>query len=192
MSIYIGGGYTNPKLSNNDIKSEIRNLKLKVISGEFSINFSDVNIKKHSEELNFILNRLSENDVITGSLALKLYGLLDRQIGDIDVIIDNPDRYKDYKLFGYGDLSLKNRLGYKRFIEGNWWLFNKREFQVDFFQNEDVNFIEMDFTGRKLKIHNPIDIINHKLYMFSSNYHEIRDKHHRDLVQIFNVINSVY
>ena len=29
----------------NDIKSEIRDLKIKIISGEFEVNFSDVNKK---------------------------------------------------------------------------------------------------------------------------------------------------
>ena len=193
MSIYIGGGYANPKLSDNDIKSEIRNLKLKVISGEFSINFSDVNIKKHSEELNFILNRLSENDIITGSLALKLYGLLDRQIGDIDIIINDPDRYQGYNQNLYGDIKLDNRLGYKSFVEKGWWPFSKKEYQVDFFENDGANFIEMNFNGKKLKIHTPFDIINHKSDMISiSGFRDDRHKHYQDLSHIFKVINLEY
>ena len=104
----------------NDIKSEIRDLKIKIISGEFEVNFSDVNKKRHREELNFILNKLSTNDVISGSLALKLYGLLDREIGDIDILIEDENRYNDYTLDYYG-VRLDNRLGYKKFIEKGWF-----------------------------------------------------------------------
>lgn len=197
MSIYIGGSdHVKPKMSDSDIKSEIRNIKLKIISGEYSLNFSDVNIKKHNEELNFILNRLSENDIITGSLALKLYGLLDRQIGDLDIIIDDSDRYNDYENYGYGESKIDNRLGYKKFIKKSW-PFIKKEYKVDFFKNSGVNFIEMDFNGKKLKIHNPIDIIQHKSDMFAYNnsyFYLGRDKHkhYGDLIHIFKVFNLEY
>lgn len=200
MSIYIGGsGYTRPKMSDGDIKSEIRNIKLKIISGEYSLNFSDVNLKKHNEELNFILNRLSENDIITGSLALKVYGLLDREIGDLDIIIDDPHRYQGYRNSGYGQFRLDNRLGYKKFIEKGWWPFTKKEYQVDFFKNDNVKFIEMNFNGKKLKIHNPIDIIKHKSDMFvsmnkSHGFYRGTEthKHYKDLIHIFKVINLEY
>ena len=182
------------KLTDSDIKTEIRNFKLKIISGEFQVSeFSDVNIKKHTSDLNFISNNLSKNDIITGSLALKLYGLLDRKIGDIDIIIDDPNRYQGYVSSGYREMNIDNRLGYKNFTEGSRWLFNRKEYKIDFFKNDDVNFTEMYFNGEKLKLHNLIDIINHKSNMvLSRNVYRYENKHYYDLVHIFDVINSVY
>jgi len=187
------GGYSGSidwSAAENDIKSEIRNLKIKILNGEFEVNFSDVNKKRHREELNFILNKLSTNDVITGSLALKLYGLLDREIGDIDILIEDENRYNDYILDYYG-IRLDNRLGYKKFIEKGW--FSRKEYKVDFFKNKGVTYNEMNFNGEKLKVHNPIDIINLKSKIFingpaDSNQH----KHYQDLVHIFNKVNLVY
>lgn len=170
----------------NDIKSEIRDLKIKIISGEFEVNFSDVNKKRHREELNFILNKLSTNDVISGSLALKLYGLLDREIGDIDILIEDENRYNGYTLDYYG-VRLDNRLGYKKFIEKGW--FSRKEYKVDFFKNKGVTYNEMNFNGKKIKVHNPVDIINLKLKMFMKKYDT---KHKDDLVHIFNKVNLVY
>lgn len=170
----------------NDIKSEIRDLKIKIISGEFEVNFSDVNKKRHREELNFILNKLSTDDVISGSLALKLYGLLDREIGDIDILIEDENRYNDYTLDYYG-VRLDNRLGYKKFIEKGW--FSRKKYKVDFFKNKGVSYNEMNFNGKKIKVHNPVDIINLKLKMFMK---KSDIKHKDDLVHIFNKVNLVY
>lgn len=183
MSISISNEY---KLSNSEIKAEIRNLKIRIISGDFEVKPSDVNIKKHNKELNFILNKLSKDDIITGSLALKLYGLLDRQIGDIDIII-NEDRYGSYRIGGYGDLPMDNRLGYKRIVDKVRWPFPRKEYEVDFFLNDgSVKYKEIDFNGEKLKVQNPIDIINQKMIIHFKNS---PIKHYKDLITIFDKVN---
>lgn len=193
MAIYLDSLYEyEPKLSDAQIKAEIRNLKIKIISGEFKVNFSDVNAKKHSEELNFILNKLSKDDIITGSLALKLYGLLDRQTGDIDIFINDKYRYQGYRSSGYGEVSIDNRLGYKTFVDKGWWPFSKKEYEVDFFLNDgSVKYNEMDFNGKKLKIHNPIDIINQKMniYLKDPSTYSTSIKHYKDLITIFNKVD---
>lgn len=168
--------------SDIDIKSEIRNLKLRIIAGDIEFKFCDTAIKKYQDELNFIVNNLSTGDIISGSLAFKLYGLLDRKIGDIDIIIDDPNRYESYYgKYRYGSLQIENRLGYRNFSFGKW--FWKKTYNVDFFINDDAEFIEMDFNGSKLKVQDPVSLISKKMEMINS------EKHYRDVITILNKID---
>ena len=62
-------------------------------------------------------------DIVSGSLALNLYGLIERDINDIDILIDSRFRYSGYysgQLYGSpndGELTMENRLGYIYFEE---------------------------------------------------------------------------
>jgi hypothetical protein len=66
-----------------DFTSELRELKLKMISGEVNFEISKNSIRKFNTKLKFIKKNFT-NDVITGSIALNLFDLINRDISDIE------------------------------------------------------------------------------------------------------------
>ena len=156
-------------------KADIRNLKIKIINNE--IDFKIKNLKKFKKELDFISSHFKEDDILTGSLALSLYDLLERNVNDIDVLINDEDRYSNYIIRGY-DVKLLNHLGYKYIYYKKNFLSIKKEYKVDFFINRDQEYNELLYNGKKIKIHNPIKILEFKSKINSS-------KHIEDLYRIF-------
>jgi hypothetical protein len=70
----------------NSVKSELRNLKIEYVINNNIFHLSS-NVNKFDDELLFIQKKFP-NCIICGSLALNLVGILDRPIGDIDILID--------------------------------------------------------------------------------------------------------
>ena len=127
-----------------DFISDIRELKLKMISDEINFEISKYAIKKFNTQLKFIKKEFP-NDVITGSIALNLFGLINRDISDIDILIKDDMRYSGY------------RLGLKYFyFKKNFFSF-KKTYEVDFFKDLGSTFIEFEFEGIKLKVQHPIE-----------------------------------
>jgi hypothetical protein len=175
MSFYIKAHYSK------DFTPEFRELKLKMISSELNFEISKDSIKKFNTELKFI-KKIFPNDIITGSLALHLYGLNRRDIiSDIDILIKDENRYSGYSNINYGDdeRGSLNRLGILRFDFKKGFFSPRKTYKVDFFKDLGSKYIEFDFEGVKLKIQHPIELISHKMLM-SKNH-----KHYRDLEVIF-------
>jgi hypothetical protein len=167
-------------------KEDFRDIKIRLLNGDISLPFINDVINKHSTVLDFILCNFSD-DILTGSLALSLYGLIKhRPVKDIDIIIKDKDRYKNYSNDGYGDINIKNRLGSKEFQWKPSKLFGiiKKSyiFDVDFFiELEGTEYDILEYKGKNIKIHNPIQIISQKIDISINNY-----KHREDLYHIFN------
>ncbi len=167
-----------------ELKTSFRDLKLSVIGGyDFSFSVERINISRR--ELEFISERFP-NDIISGSLALKIYGLLDRDINDIDILIDDKYRFDSYINDYYGSYKthknqnkIERRLGYKRFDYKPGFFTKKRTYKVDFFENDGSKYNDLEFNGKKLKIHNPMELIDFKMSLSDDN------KHLRDLFMIF-------
>ena len=176
-------------LTPSELQTEFRDYKLKVINGEINFKPSVNALEKHKDILNFISDTLP-NDIISGSLALNLLGLIYRPTNDIDILIDNKNRYPKYVKDGYEDdeFSTPNRLGYVDFEYKRGIFTPKKEYKVDFFHNDyGASFMELDFNREKIKIHNPLEIMNYKLNM-ALNSKTIRStsrKHNEDLTRIF-------
>ena len=182
-----------------DAKSEIRNLKLKLINGSYNFSIKPHKIGICRKELEFISNKFPD-DIITGSLAFKLYGLIDRNIGDIDLIIKDRDRFSSYNNSGYDEESgITNRLGsrwfdYKPKSENRILnLFNildifrkSQSLLVDFFENNESNYIEFEFCGKMLKIQKPIELLDTKLLLMENSSNQ---KHRKDIYHIFSQIS---
>ena len=83
MSIYI----TRQKYQ-RDLLPEFRDFKLKLIQSDIEFSVSKDLIKKYHTDLTFIRNNF-KNDIISGSIALSLLGLIHRVVSDIDIIIKN-------------------------------------------------------------------------------------------------------
>ena len=182
-------------LSLDELKAEFRNFKLKSISNEINFNISETVIKENKDLLNFLTDNFP-NDVITGSLALKLLGLLSRKSNDIDILIKDKNRYDRYILDGYDDeFTTPNRLGFKTFKHKIGFFTKEKEYDVDFFEDKEVPFLEFDINIgnsfnsniKKIKIHNPLEIMNFKLGIFANPKvaRATGRKHNEDLTQIF-------
>lgn len=177
------------RLTSDELKTEFRDYKLKVLNGEISFTPSERFIERYRDTLYFISDNLS-NDIISGSLALNIFGLIHRDSNDIDIIIDDKNRYPKYDKDGYEDLefSTANRLGYIDFKYKRGIFTSEKKYKVDFFHNDyNASFTTFDFNGKKLKIHNPLEIIDYKLNMAINKKTESSTsrKHNEDLTQIF-------
>lgn len=176
MSIYI-----TRKNYQRDLVPEFRDFKLKLIQSDIDFSVSKEVIKKYHNELSFIRENF-KNDVITGSIALILFGLIDRVVSDIDILIKDEGRYSGYINETYGDDesgNMDNRLGYIQFKYKPGFFSKTRYYEVDFFKNVDAKYIEFEFEGITLKLQHPIEIISAKMGMTRSH------KHYRDLEIIF-------
>jgi hypothetical protein len=182
----------------SELQTEFRDYKLKVLNGEINFKPSANALEKHRDILNFISDTLP-NDIISGSLALNIFGLIYRPTNDIDILIDDKNRYPKYSKDGYDDdeFSTPNRLGYRDFkykkksligIEALQIFYKYKEYKVDFFHNDyGASFITVDFDGKQLKVHNPLQIMDYKLNMAINTkvYSATSRKHNEDLTQIF-------
>jgi hypothetical protein len=186
-SYRLGSVHTN-LLTTSELQTEFRDYKLKVLNNEITFTPSKDALEKHKDVLSFISHHLP-NDIISGSLALNILGLLYRDTTDIDIIINDKNRYPKYDKDGYDDVefSTPNRLGYIDFKYKRGIFTKEKEYKVDFFHNESSSFIEVDFNGEKLKIHNPLEIMDYKLNMAinSKVYSSTSRKHNEDLTRIF-------
>ena len=175
-------------LSFDELKTEFRDYKLKALNGEVAFTPSKDALENHKDLLYFISDTFP-NDIVSGSLALSLFGLLHRKTNDIDIIIDDRNRYTKYVKDGYEDdeFSTPNRLGYKEFKYKRGIFTSEKEYTVDFFENVGASFITIDFGSKKIKVHNPLEIMDYKLNM-ATHPKVIRStsrKHNEDLTQIF-------
>ncbi len=142
-----------------DAKSSVRDIKLSFITGikDVSINNSKSNV------LDFIVRNGLDKYVLTGSTALKIYGLLNREIKDLDLITTVVDR-EGYSNQRY-PIGESGRLGFIDIQDKLtlWNIFNREQYECDFFLNKDVVFREFDYFGQSLKIQEPIAILNAKI-----------------------------
>ncbi len=183
-----------PTLSLDDLRMEFRNYKLKSINNEIEFKISDSVVSENKDLLSFITDTFP-NDIITGSLALKLFGLVTRDTNDIDILIKDKNRYDNYITDTYDDeFTTPNRLGYKQFGYKNGILKKKVIYNVDFFEDKNVPFLEFEVNVggfisdiRKIKIHNPLEIMNYKLGIFANPKvsRMTGRKHNQDLTRIF-------
>jgi len=200
-------------------KSALRDFKIKLITeGDIEFPVLPNMLDKYSNELQF-LSTICPNDIITGSLALNLYGLIYRDIHDIDILIKDKNRYDHYfdKHSYSNDVATTNRLGFKehsytrKFKSNNIILntllfvfrdtielFTKKDYyQVDYFVDTDSRYNTFEYNGHTFKIHNVLDIIEQKLLLMK-NIEDIelfissfssQLKHKEDLFVIFKNIN---
>ena len=189
------GKFVFSTLSLDDLRMEFRNFKLKSINNEIEFKISDSVVDGNKELLTFITDTFP-NDIITGSLALKLFGLISRKSNDIDILIKDKSRYDKYIIDVYDDeFTTPNRLGYKSFKYKKGIFSKEVEYNVDFFEDKNVPFLEFTIdisttfhsNVKKIKIHNPLEIMDYKLGIFANPNVVLTTgrKHNEDLTQIF-------
>lgn len=192
----VGSVYTTIPLDFSPL-SEMRNLKIRMVTEDIKFEVADNLIDLYSNYLNFIIEQYPES-IISGSLALDLYGLLNRPISDIDLIVNKRPAgvlHKD----NYGDeniMTTSDRLGYQYITESFKWrnIFNKRKtYQVDFFLNTgNVKYNTFIFKGKTVKIQDPVQITEQKIAMVNNAENHMftgKQKHNIDLFVIFKHFN---
>lgn len=178
--------------------SEMRNLKIRMVTEDIKFKVEDNLCDLYSRELDFIADNYSDA-VISGSLALNLYGLVYRDMSDLDLIVNTRPTGPCHKN-RYGDENIETtstRIGYQYITENFKWrhIFRKRiTFNVDFFLNDDnkVKYNTFTFKGKELKIQDPLQIVEQKIQMVDNaeNYQfTAKRKHLKDLFVIFKNIN---
>ena len=190
-------------------KEELRELKIDVVSGERKTEVSKDAMDRFAAELRFIAKEFPD-DIITGSLALNLYGFIDRPITDVDIIIDSRFRYTGYKsgqLYGSyndGELDMSNRLGsinfkdevspgaIKRFLGMKSYITRK----VDFFEmTATTRFETFSFEGHQYRIQDAVDIVECKCHIEinckGGGHMTQRQKHGTDLMKIFKIEHNL-
>jgi hypothetical protein len=193
----VGYTYTSIPLDFSPL-SEMRNLKIRMVTEDIKFEVADNLCDLYSEQLKFIIEQYPEA-IISGSLALNLYGLIYRDMSDIDLIVDKRPTGSFHKNM-YGDENIETnsiRLGYQYITENFKWrnIFRKRQtFNVDFFLDTDnkVKYNTFIFKGKTLKIQDPVQITEQKIEMVNNadNYqYRAKQKHNRDLFSIFKQIN---
>lgn len=199
-----------------DPKPYIRDLKIRLITEDINLQVKQRCVDKYSEKIDTILANF-DDFIITGSLALNLYGLLDRNISDIDVILF--DQKYDIPMLGSNHLEQGNfntdRLGYCYLSNGNPFSLlgflrsaNKIKYLNDFMspkkekfdlfldKEKERKFITFSYKGKNIKVHSPIEIIEQKISMIEGNknsYYVMNSvsKNTLDLWRIFKTIDSI-
>ncbi len=180
-------GFSTTYLSVEELKSEFRNYKLKIINSELNFKLIDSFNSETSDLLDFICSTFP-NDVISGSFALYLLGLVNRKNNDLDIIIPDRNRYDKYIYGDYDDeFTTPNRLGFRQFKYKKNIFAKEKNFEVDFFENKEASYITFDYKGHKLKLHNPLEIMQFKLDIILNPKVPSRTsrKHNEDLTRIF-------
>ena len=168
------------------IRQLYRDFQIRLIEGkELKINEKNYQEFIKSDKYQ-VFKKYTPDEIITGSATLKLFGLLDRDIIDIDVVLQDENKFRPYqKLFYSGEL-LDSYLGTKYYSwkKNSWNIFSdKKTYAFDFFKiDEKTEFIE--YQG--LKIETPIGVINHKIEIADKNGMGYSDKHVNDLVLILS------
>jgi hypothetical protein len=173
-------------MTDKDWTPYLRDFKLGIITGDREIKTCQESLKRFDEQLTFIKDEFPD-DVITGSLALNIFGFLDREISDIDILIKDKERYTGYNRGEYyhrtkgNELDMDSRLGYleiKQKRKGIWNFFKKKH-KVDFFQYSSQNYVKVEYKGHIYKVQNPMDILETKSTLCGN-------KHYRDLYCILD------
>ena len=164
-------------------KALVRDIKLKLLSIDFnSISVDDSRFRSLDKNYLYELNMLTDVGVSCGSLSLHLYGLLDRNPGDIDLLVDKSSEFVIEHLNN-------NRQSINRYVTANSSFcnnvdgfvpvaqFKRNGILIDMFHDIKVNYK----AYKNIKIQNPIDVLYKKFDIFLS---VNRDKDYDDLVNI--------
>ena len=149
----------------NNFKSLTRHFKLQMLDDLPHIDLKKIKDKKFlffpvANTHWSVIKKFSESCIITGSLALKAFGLLERNLNnsDIDFFIIDQERIE----YPYERLG---RQYYEDNFKGNWiGTYKLGKSIIDFFEWNNQEYIE--FEG--LKFHNPWQILCTKLELLKS------------------------
>lgn len=169
----------------SDILSSFRDFKIDIIQSNKNFQINEKNFKEFTKTKEFkAFSKFTPEEIITGSISLYLFGLINRKPHDVDLITVNPENYKPfYSRNTYAGELLDNYHGFVTFrFRENFWNIRKTEIDFDFFeylQNDIITYCD-------IKIENPLNIIQNKIKLIEkAGSHQ--SKHYRDLKEIFDI-----
>lgn len=175
--------YSNDEFLKN-IKGIMRDINISIISGDITIDIKpDIRKIKKGKNRFFnlpywdIIEKHKNNCIITGSLALKSYGLIDRDPNDIDLILIDGNDPIVKKLS-------KDRYGWDPDNEEMHGYYQYNNYYVDLFKYESQSFIEVD----GYRFQTPLEIIKTKVEM-TRNKNRWDPKDYFDIIQSFKKLN---
>lgn len=171
-----------------EIKCLLRDFQIQLLEGrQFSINERNYKEFIQSDKYKAYL-KFTPGEIITGSNALKLLGLLNRDSKDLDLIIPiyKSRQFGKLQTLMYCNEDLENYLGTQFVVyhKKNSFLdifFKPVEFQFDFFKQVDNDIIIIG----DLKLESPLNIIKRKIQLADRNGFSYC-KHTQDLFQILS------
>lgn len=189
--LFISNGY--PDIINNPplIKPEWRNTKLKIMLSEmdFEPNLDLIRNKSIFKQTTWdIIEKYKGKSIISGSIALKAFGLLERETSDLDLIAIDESiiKFKGEPGYNYGRHRTPtfNIIGYDNIKLKTLKIFTGKILRVDFFENKKQTIIEKD----GFLFHSPIEIMDQKIEICSDPY--LRDERLKDF-EDFIVFNNL-
>lgn len=157
--------------------------QIQIIEGrKFTLNEKAYKEFIQSDRYNAYL-KSSPGEIITGSNALKLFGLLERDAIDLDLVIPEwkSKQWGQLQKLMYSNDDLENYLG-STWIQYKKSLFSKSvKIQFDFFKEVKETEV-LEFDG--LKLENPLNIIKRKIEIADRLNFGHSEKHFLDLLHI--------
>ena len=192
--LFISNGYpdiiSNPQL----IKPEWRNTKLKLMLSEinFEPNLNLIRNKSMFKQTSWdIIERYKGKSIITGSTALKAFGLLERETSDLDLIAIDESiiKFKGEPSSNYGrhHTPTFSIIGYDNVKLKTLKIFTNKTLRIDFFENKKQTIIEKD----GFLFHSPLEIMEQKIELCSDIYlREDRMKDFEDFIVFNNLLEK--
>lgn len=169
----------------NRAEVTLRDIKLSMITDDI-YNFEpniDIIRKKNfffNKKYWRIIKKYKSDCIITGSIALKSFGLIGREPSDIDFILIDSDNTKLIKELNTSRFHRKYDGEIKSDLIGSK---KEGDYILDFFKNDKASYIVKD--GFKFQI--PLEIISNKINMMSS----ITNKNYSDMLEILNKLDKL-
>lgn len=141
------------------------------------LNISQEKVNSVENLLDITISNVPNNDyVITGSMVLYIYGLLQRKPKDIDIVANDEDFLGELdKRNDYLDEMVFGHEGYKE-------VGKNKKYKIDLFYINDlknVPFTTLKYKNNILKINNLFNIIEAKIELSEKN-----NKHKKDIKKI--------
>jgi len=161
----------------------MRNIKIKLALGEYVIGVENERYEKFKKSREYKVYKETHNGkAITGSMALYLFGLLDRTVGDLDIMNSDIKKFN----FSHRDSYdfIENDSGYLGSVMyiPKWYQFFEN-FHIDIFEETEIEKI----VYKDLVIDNPLSIMENKKIIGDIG----NRKHYSDLKFIQSKFNNL-
>jgi hypothetical protein len=154
---------------------KIRSIKIKdALSGILKVNDKRYQEFKKSKEYK-VYKEHYDGKPITGSIALKMFGLMDRRIGDLDII---DDSITHFDFTHADDYNLVQNTTYRGSVRHKCGMFDER--YVDVFEDHGKDKI----IYKDIVLDQPLEILKFKYDMIENNF-----KHNEDIREVFEILD---
>lgn len=161
-----------------------RYLKLNILSESDNLvpNINVIKKKNFFKKTKYwtIINEFKNNTIISGSLSLKAFGFLEREVSDVDLIIKSENLPSIINSLSSSRIDKRYPEDCVEYMIGSF-LQNKVIVDIYASKNEDI----IEFEG--FKFHNPYEIMKNKLDLFMN---DANTKHFQDIKYYLSKINK--